>query len=69
MSDISIKINILKQFLLIYGELCGVLGPQSKSIPLHHAAANGRSEAVQLLLTAKADAGAANQVSDLPSVM
>ena len=47
-----------------------LLLPQNKSTPLHNAAAMGQHEAVQLLLTAKADADAANNVSDSPrSVM
>ena len=50
-------------------ELCGGLGPQSKWTPLHRAAQNGRNESMQLLLTAKVDANAANTVSDSPTVM
>ena len=50
-------------------ELCGGLGPQNKRTPLHWAAENGHIESVQLLLTAKANANAADSVSDLPSVM
>ena len=54
----------------LYGaELCGVLGLQNKSTPLHFAAANGHSGAVQLLLTAKANPKAETSVSDLPSCL
>ena len=45
-------------------ELCGGLGPQTKYTPLHFAAMNGHSEAVQLLLTAKANADAETSVND-----
>ena len=46
-----------------------LLLPQYKATPLHEAAVNGHSESVQLLLTAKANANAANTVSDSPSVV
>ena len=49
--------------------ICGGLGPQTKSTPLHGAVEYGRNESVQLLLTAKADANAADSVNDLPSVL
>ena len=49
-------------------ELCGGLLPQNKCTPLHYAARNGQSEPMQLLLTAKANADAADRVRDLPSV-
>ena len=44
-------------------ELCGGL-MQDKSTPLHKAAEYGRSESVQLLLTAKGNVNAENSVSD-----
>ena len=51
-------------------ELCGGLGPQDKYTPLHEAAANGQNESVQLLLTAKANPNAAEDlVSDSPSAV
>ena len=50
-------------------DLCGGLLLQYDKTPLHSAAMNGHSEAVQLLLTAKANANAEDLVSDLPPVM
>ena len=46
-----------------------LLLPQTKYTPLHNAAREGHNEAVQLLLTAKADVDAADSVSDLPSLV
>ena len=45
------------------------MGPQYKNTPLHKAAREGHSEAVQLLLTAKANTDAETTVNDLPSVV
>ena len=50
-------------------ELRGGLGPQIKYTPLHDAALKGHTESVQLLLTAKANPNAVNNVSDLPSAV
>ena len=40
---------------------------QGKYTPLHNAASNGHSEAVQLLLTADSDPNAQNNVSASPA--
>ena len=45
------------------------MGPQEKDTPLHKAVIYGKNESVQLLLTAKANPDAADNVSDSPSVV
>ena len=48
-------------------DVCGGWLLQRKYTPLHEAATNGQSEAVQLLLTADSDPNAQNNVSASPA--
>ena len=47
-------------------ELCGVDCVQFMETPLHYAAQNGHSESVQLLLTAKGNVNAEDEVCAVP---